>query len=76
MCVVSSSIRNVVGRYHSVQLILNLTLSFQHIIHGSQKIIYQLGSNYGTVRGVILIGITSPMTFHTTSDVIFFMYLA
>ena len=73
MCVVSSSIRNVVGRYHSVQLILNLTLSFQHVIHGSQKIIYQLGSNYGTVRGVILIGINFTMTFHTTSDVIFYV---
>ena len=31
---------------------------------------YRLGSNYGTVQGVILLGMTAPMTFQTVSDVL------
>ena len=70
MCVVSSYSGNLVGRYHSVQLILKLILYFQNIPHVSCQIIYKLGSNAGTLRGMILLDMTTPMTFQSVSDVL------
>ena len=45
-------------------------LYFQNVLHVSWQIIYRIGSNYGTVRGMILRGMTAPMTFHNVSDVL------
>ena len=45
-------------------------LYFQNIPHVSHQIIYRIESNYGTVQGVILLGMTAPMTLQTVSDVL------
>ena len=43
---------------------------FPNFLHVSCKIIYRLGSNKASVRGVILIDMTYPMMFQTVSDVL------
>ena len=70
LCVVSSLIVNLLGRHQSVQFIFKLTLYFQNIFHVSLKRAYQFGFNSGTLQGVIFLGMTSPMTFQTASDVL------
>ena len=70
LCVVYFYRGNLAGRYHSVQFILKLMLYFQYVLNVNWQIIYLLGSNYGTVRGMILLGMTAPMTFQTVFDVL------
>ena len=45
-------------------------LYFQYVLNVNWQIIYLLGSNYGTVRGMIFLGMTAPMTFQTVFDVL------